>query len=154
MRDRDPFASGGTRSRHAGTSADRGQLSLPVVEAAVGVTLILAVAASLAAGVPAADTRTPQLEAYADDAATVLAGEPPRHQGATRLAEVTRSPEAFERERAALERRVDRILPDNLLYRVETPHGAVGFQRPAGVPVGRATVTSLNGPVTVEVWYA
>ena len=148
---RHPSASGGTRTL---TVADRGQLSLPVVEAAVGVTLILAVAVTLAAGVPAADTRTPQLEAYADDAATVLAGEPPRHRGATRLSEVTRSPEAFARERAALDRRVDRILPDNLLYRVETPHGAVGFRRPADVPVGRATVTSLDGPVTVEVWYA
>jgi hypothetical protein len=124
------------------------------VEAAIGVTLVLAVATAFALGVPAPDTRTAQLEAYADDAATVLAGEPPRHRGATRLSEVTRSPDAFERERDALDRRVDRILPDNLLYRVETPHGAVGFQRPADVPVGRATVTSLNGPVTVEVWYA
>ena len=148
---RHPSASGGTRTLSV---ADRGQLSLPVVEAAVGVTLILAVAVTLAAGVPAPDTRTPQLEAYADDAAAVLAGEPPRHRGATRLSEVTRSPEAFERERAALDRRVDRILPDNLLYRVETPHGAVGFRRPADVSVGRATVTSLDGPVTVEVWYA
>jgi hypothetical protein len=153
MRERDPSASGGTRRRSRALD-ERGQLSLPVVEAAVGVTLVLAVAASFGAGVPAADTRTAQLEVYADDAATVLAGEPPRHRGATRLSEVTRSPDAFERERGALDRRVDRILPDNLLYRVETPHGAVGFRRPAGVPVGRATVTSLHGPVTVEVWYA
>jgi hypothetical protein len=143
---RDPFAPRSGR--------DRGQLSLPVVEAAIGVTLVLAVAASFAAGVPAADTRTAQLEAYADDAVTVLAGEPPRHRGATRLSEVTRSPSAFDREREALDRRVDRILPDNLLYRVETPHGAVGFDRPAGVSVGRASVTTLRGTVRVEVWYA
>ena len=156
MHDIDPPASGGTGPRRRGGAGrtDRGQLSLPVVEAAIGVTLILAVAASLAAGVPAADTRTAQLEAYADDAATVLAGEPPRHRGATRLSEVTRSADAFDRERDALERRVDRILPDNLLYRVETPHGSVGFERPADAPLGRATVTSLHGPVTVEVWYA
>jgi hypothetical protein len=143
---RDPFAPRGGR--------DRGQLSLPVVEAAIGVTLVLAVAASFAAGVPAADTRTAQLEAYADDAVTVLAGEPPRHQGATRLSEVSRSPSVFNREREALDRRVDRILPDNLLYRVETPHGSVGFRRPAGVSVGRASVTTLRGTVRVEVWYA
>lgn len=154
MRDRDPSASGGTPPDAGHASPDRGQLSLPVVEAAIGVTLVLAVATTFALGVPAPDTRTAQLEAYADDAATVLAGEPPRHRGATRLSEVTRSPDAFERERDALDRRVDRILPDNLLYRVETPYGSVGFQRPADVPVGRATVTSLDGPVTVEVWYA
>jgi hypothetical protein len=149
MRDAPAARSGGSAG-----AGERGQLSLPVVEAAVGVVLLLAVAVTFAGGVPAADARTAQLDAYADDAATVLRGEAPRHRGATRLSEVTRSAAGFEREDEALERRVDRILPDNLLFRVETPHGAVGFRRPAGVPVGRATVTSLNGPVTVEVWYA
>jgi hypothetical protein len=132
----------------------RGQLSVSVLEAAIGVVLLLAVVMGFALGVPSADTRSPQLDLYAADAATVLAGEPPRHGGATRLAEVLASAERFDRERDALERRVDRILPDNLMYRVETPHGAVGFRKPAGTPVGRASVTTLNGEVTVWVWYA
>lgn len=133
--------------------ADRAQLSLPVVEAAAGVLLVFAVLGAFALGTPAADTREPQLDAYARDAATVLAAEPPRHGGATRLSEVVRSPAAFDRERAALDRRVDRILPDNLLYRVETPHGAVGYRKPGGVAVGAATVTTEHGTVTVSVWY-
>lgn len=133
---------------------DRGQLSLSVAEAAVGVVLVLGVATGFVLGVPAADTTDQQLEAYAADAATVLSGEPPRHQDATRLSEVAASPAAFDRERAALDRRVDRILPDNLLYRVETPHGAVGFRRPAGVATGEATVTTVDGPVRLRVWYA
>ena len=115
--------------------------------------LVLSVAGGFALGVPTPDGRTAQLDAYARDAGTVLAGEPPRHGGATRLDEVTRSPDAFEREADALERRVERILPDNLLFRVTTPHGSVGFRRPAGVPVGRATVTTLHGDVRIEVWY-
>lgn len=134
-------------------ASDRAQLSLPAVEVAAGVVLVFGVVTAFALGVPGADTREPQLDAYAEDAATVLAGEPPRHQGATRLSEVVRSESAFERERAALDRRVDRILPDNLLYRVETPHGAVGHRRPAGVAVGTATVTTEHGDVTVFVWY-
>jgi hypothetical protein len=133
---------------------DRGQLSLSVAEAAVGAVLVLAVATGFVLGVPAPDTRSQQLEAYAADAATVLAREPPRHREATRLAEVARSEAAFQRERDALERRVDRILPDNLMYRVETPHGAVGFRQPAGVATGEATVTTVNGPVRIRVWYA
>lgn len=133
--------------------ADRGQLSMSVIETGVGVLFVFAVTMGFALGVPSADTRTTQLDAYASDAATVLAGEPPRHQGATRLAEVARSPEAFERERAAFDRRVERILPDNLFYRVETPHGSVGFRKPAGVAVGTATVTTVNGDVTIWVWY-
>lgn len=131
----------------------RGQLSLSVVEAALGVVFVLAVAAGFALGIPQPDTRQAQLEAYADDAAAVLAGEPPRHQGPTRLAEIVRSNDTFERERGALDRRVDRILPDNLLYRVETPHGAVGYPKPGGVPVGEATLTTLNGRVRLWVWY-
>ena len=132
---------------------DRGQLSLSIVEAAVGVVFILAVTAGFALGVPAADTETPQLNAYAGDAATVLASEPPRHAGETRLSEVTRSADAFDRERDALEQRVDRILADNLMYRVGTPHGAVGYERPAGAPTGRATVPTPNGEVIIWVWY-
>jgi len=137
----------------ADRSRDRGQLSLSVAEAGVGVVLVLAVAMGFAHDLPDPDTRDAQLEAYAEDAVTVLAGEPPRHRGATRLAEVARSPGAFERERTSLDRRVDRILPDNLMYRVETPHGAVGYERPAGAPTGRATVPTPHGEVTIWVWY-
>ena len=131
----------------------RGQLSLSVVEAGVGVVLVLAVTAGFALGVPAPDTETPQLDAYAEDAATVLANEPPRHGGGTRLDEVTRSPAAFQRERDALDRRVDRLLADNLMYRVETPHGAVGYERPASAPAGGATVPTTGGEVRIWVWY-
>lgn len=132
---------------------ERGQLSLSVVEAGVGVVLVLAVAMGFALGVPDPATREAQLDAYADDAATVLAGEAPRHQGATRLAEVTKSEATFERERDALERRVERVLPQNLMYRVETPHGRVGYPVPPGVAVGRSTVATVNGDVTIRVWY-
>lgn len=135
---------------------DRGQLSLSVVEAAVGVVLVLAVAGTLALGVPSADpvARDAQLETYAGDAATVLATEPPRHGGSTRLTEVTRSPMAFARERAAFDQRVDRLLPDNLMYAVETPHGTVGFPRPSAAAVGVASVSTPAGEVTIRVWYA
>lgn len=133
--------------------SDRAQLSLPAVEAGIGVLLVLAVVATFALPVADGDATEAQLDTYAGDAATVLAGEPPRHDGTTRLAEVARSRESFEREDDALARRVERILPDNLLYRVETPHGAVGYRVPAGVSVGVATVPTGHGEVTVRVWY-
>lgn len=132
----------------------RGQVSLSLVEAGIGVVFVLTVAIGFALGVPAPDTREPQLDLYAQDAATVLAGEGPRHQGTTRLAEMVASEGTFRREQDELDRRVDRTLPDNLLYRVETEHGAVGFEKPAGVPVGRAEVSTVNGDVTIWVWYA
>lgn len=131
----------------------RGQLSLSVVEAGVGVVFVLAVAMGFAYGVPAADTETPQLDAHAADAATVLANEPPRHAGETRLAEVTSSRAAFHRERDALADRVDRILEDNLMFRLKTPHGAVGYERPANVRTGHATVPTAGGEVSIWVWY-
>lgn len=132
----------------------RGQLSLSVVEAGLGVVLVLGVAIGFALPVQEPADRPSQLDAYARDAGTVLAGEPPRHGGTVRLSEVVRSEDAFRRERDALRHRVDRILPDNLMFRVGTPHGAVGYQRPAGVAVGVATVTTGHGDVRIEVWYA
>jgi hypothetical protein len=53
-----------------------------------------------------------------------------------------------------VDERVHRLLPDSLMYQVETPHGMVGYERPGSVTVGVATVTTANGPVTVRVWYA
>lgn len=138
----------------ANRGADRGQLSLSVVEAGVGVLFLFAVTTTFALGLPDAGAQEAQLDAYAEDTAAVLSREPPRHDGATRLSEMTRSRAAFEREHDALERRVTRILPENLMYRVVTPHGAVGFQRPTNAPTGRTTVPTLSGRVTIWVWYA
>lgn len=132
----------------------RGQLSLTMVEAGLGVLLLFAATATFALGLPAAGASEAQLDVYADDAGTVLSREPPRHDGLTRLSEVTYSQSAFDRERDALAHRVERILPENLMYRVVTPHGAVGFLRPTDASTGRATVPTVGGRVTIWVWYA
>lgn len=132
----------------------RGQLPMPAVEGALAVLLVVGVAAGFALGVPQPDTRESQLDAYAADAATILANESPQHRGGTRLAEIAGAADTFERERGTLRRRANRVLPDNLLFRVTTPHGAVGFTRPDDVPTGVASVTTQHGVVTVRVWYA
>ncbi|QIO22043.1 hypothetical protein [Haloarcula sp. JP-L23] len=132
----------------------RAQLPLSLVEVALGAVLILGVALGFALGTPAPDTRVPQLEAYAEDTATILANEPPRHDRTTRLQEVVVSERAFERERHALDRRVARILPENVLFHVETPHGSVGTPVPGQMTTGTATVSTGSGTVRIEVWYA
>lgn len=132
---------------------DRGQAHLSVLEAGIGVLLLLTVIAGFAVGVAPPDTRSPQLTAYASDAATMLANEQPRHAGQTRLAELTASRSSFERERDALEARARRILPDNVMFRVETAYGTVGDPLPADVATGTATVPTESGDVTIRVWY-
>lgn len=127
---------------------------MTAVEAALAVVLVVSVAAGFAIGVPDADRRQAQLDAYAEDALTVLASEAPRHEGETRLAELAASQREFDRERAALERRIGRLLPANVMFRAETPHGSVGHAKPGGVTTGVATVTTANGDVTLRVWYA
>jgi hypothetical protein len=133
---------------------DRGQAPLTAVEAALGVLLLASVAFVFVLGLPASPADETQLELYASDAATVLSSEGPRHADQTRLAELAASREAFEREQGALERRLDRLLPANVLYRIETEHGVVGHRLPADVQTGTATVSTVNGDVTVRVWYA
>lgn len=127
---------------------------MPAVEGALAVVLVTGVIAGFALGVTAPETDAQQLDAYATDTATLLAQEPPRHRGGTRLVEVTRSAEAFERERDALVRRVDRILPENVMFRVETRHGRAGYRKPDRVTTGVASVSTRHGPVTIRVWYA
>lgn len=133
----------------------RAQASLTAIEAAIGVLLLGAVLLTFALGVPdGSDQQTQaQLDLLADDAATLLSNEAPRHRDQTRLAEVTASRATFDREKAALERRVERILPDNVMFRVETAYGTVGHPLPADVPTGAATVLTVNGEVTLRVWY-
>jgi len=132
----------------------RAQLPLSLVEVALGATLILGVALGFALATPTPDTRGPQLSAYAEDTATILQTDPARHNGTTRLGEVVASEESFDRERDSVARRVDRILPENVLFNVETPHGSVGTPVPRQVTTGTATVRTGAGTVRIEVWYA
>ena len=136
-------------------SENRGQASITVIEAGIGVLLILSVLFTFALGAPQGESESvqAQLEVYATDATTLLANEPPRHGDQTRLSELTASEAAFEREKDELERRVERILPDNVMFRLETNYGAVGYPLPADVPTGDATVLTTNGEVTLRVWY-
>lgn len=127
----------------------RAQLSLSLVEAGLGVLVLVAVVTGFALGPSAADTQQAQLDVYARDAATVLstdAGHVPR------LDEVAASRDAFEQKRRALRERARAVLPAAVQFRVETPHGAVGPPAPAG-PTGLARVPTANGTVAVEVWY-
>lgn len=132
---------------------DRGQLSLPVAEAAIGVALLFAVTATFGLGVGEPPSSEAQLDAYASDAATVLADGSPAHADRTRLAELARSPLTVQRERAALREQVERTLGANLFFRIETPHGAIGAALPRDRPLGRATVPTRNGLVVIWVWY-
>lgn len=134
----------------------RAQASITAVEAGIGVLLVMSVTLAFTLGVPSADeasTRA-QLDTYAEDAATLLANEPPQHADQTRLSEIAASAEAFDREKDELERRVERILPPNLMFRVETAYGTAGYRLPSDVPTGEATVMTPNGDVTLRVWYA
>ncbi|MFB6232801.1 MAG: hypothetical protein ABEH61_00940 [Haloarculaceae archaeon] len=133
---------------------DRGQLPVTLIEAALGVLLLFGVTLTFVAAPPPAGTAEAQLDAYAADAATLLASEPPSHGDQSRLSEMLRSKARFQREADTLERRVERILPANVLYRVETEHGTVGHPPPDGVPMGTATVTTTGGELTIRVWYA
>lgn len=133
----------------------RGQASVTAVEAGIGVLMLLSLTLVFAVGVPGEPTPMAQnqLDAYADDAATVLANEQPRHADQTRLAEITASEERFEREFESVHHRVEEILPPNVFYRIETAHGTVGHPLPRDVRTGSTTVPTTNGAVTITVWY-
>lgn len=147
------------RGRRRGRShrSDRAQLSLSLVEAAVGVLFVLGVTAAFSFGPTVAPAREAQLDADADDALTVLAGDAPARdaaaRGDSRLVAASRSPAAFEREREALRERTASLLPPNAAFRLDTPRGSVGFERPPDAQTGEASVVTTRGRVTLRVWY-
>ena len=138
-------------------SADRAQLSLTLVEAAVGALFVLGVTAAFSLGPAVAPAEEDQLDAYADDALTILGGDVPATDAAvpgdSRLAAAGGSPEAFEREREALRNRTAAVLPADVAFRLRTPQGSVGFERPPDAPTGEASVATTGGRVTLRVWY-
>lgn len=133
----------------------RGQATVTAIEAGIGVLLLLALSVTFVLGPPGGDdpAAQAQLDAYAEDTTTILASEQPRHGDRTRLSEVTASASAFEREADALERRIEAILPENVLFRLDTEYGSVGHPLPANVQTGTATLPTTNGPITLQVWY-
>lgn len=126
----------------------RAQLSLSLLEVAIGVLVVFAVLSGVILGVPTPE-RHAQLDTYAHDAAAILEDPSNRH----RPSELTASRSAFEQGRAALHARLDGLLPENLMIRIETPHGAIGYHSPSDVPIGRATIPTPNGSVRILVWY-
>lgn len=128
---------------------ERAQLSLSLLEVAIGVLFVFAVVSGMIIGAPTPQRPTTQLDTYAHDVAIVLDDPTNQH----RLSELARSPSAFARARTTLDDRLDRLLSENLLARIETPHGAVGYAAPASVAVGRATISTPHGRVRILVWY-
>jgi hypothetical protein len=133
----------------------RGQLSLSVVEAAVGVVLVLGVTAGFAVVSADPAPRTPQLDSLARDVGTVLASEPePTETGDdSRLVALARPDGSFAAVRTPARDRIEALLPADVLFRVETPRGTLGHTRPPTTPVGSTTVPTRYGPVTIRVWY-
>lgn len=131
----------------------RGQVSLSVVEAAVGALLIVSVAAGFAIGTGGPVSSEPELDTLARDTATVLGSEPAEDASGSLLVALARSAESFDRVRESTRRRVERLLPRDVAFRLRTPHGTLGYPRPPSVTTGSTTVPTRHGPVTVWVWY-
>lgn len=133
----------------------RGQLSLPVLEAVVGALLLLAVAGAFAVGTgDAGAARERQLDAYAGDAALLLEDEPGGVDGRSTLGRLVASDDGFDAAAPATRRRLEAALPSAVLFRVETPHGTVGYPGPPSRTTGVVVRETPAGTVRVEVWYA
>lgn len=157
---------GGSDGRRSpdGREPGRGQLSLTVVEAAVGALLVVAVVGGFALGGDVGDGRR-GLADDARDAAVILRTDTVPNgtlagTNATAVGHVSRAdaltggPAAVDRVRESTRRRLRAALPAGVLFRVETRHGSLGLPRPTGRPAATAPVAAANGTVQVWVWYA
>jgi len=123
------------------TGRARAQLSVPLLEAALGILLLLSVAGAFAVGVPDPGAREARLDGYAADGLETLRDGDP-------------SLDAFVRgETTGIETRLERLTPPGARYRLESDTQSVGAPVPAGVPRGRASTATANGTATLWVWY-
>lgn len=129
----------------------RGQLSIPTIEVSIGILLVFGVISLLTIGVTPPAQVDPQLEQYAEDTGVLLIQT--GTEKAPPLAGALTDKATFTQYRSAISQRTDRLLPDNLMYVIETPHGTIGHQPPAYVTTGRTIRTTPHGTVTITVYY-
>jgi hypothetical protein len=134
-------------------SERRGQLSLSVVEAAVGLLVVLAASTAFLVGLPDEGAEDAASTVLAEDGLVALGATPPDGDGASRLTALARDQSSFARERSHAAEQLRNLYPDRVRYRLETPHGAVGDSLPPRGPVGRAQRHTTDGRVTLWVWF-
>lgn len=137
----------------ARTESTRGQLSLSVVEAVVGLVVVLAAATTFVVGLPETGAEDTELTVLAADGLTVLESTPPEDDGTSRLAALAEDQSNFVRERTLTAEQLRALYPRHARYRLETPHGVVGEPLPPRGPVGRAQRQTTGGRVTLWVWF-
>lgn len=128
-------------------------MSLSVVEAIVGLVVVLAAATTFLVGLPDATGDEADLTRLAADGLTALDATPPTGDGASRLTALARDRSGFVRERSGADTRLRALYPAHVRYRLETPYGAVGDPLPPGRPVGEARRHTASGSVTLRVWF-
>ncbi|RRJ29181.1 DUF7262 family protein [Halocatena pleomorpha] len=143
------LSDGWNRVERAIPNTSRAQLSLPVMEVAIGVLVVFAVLSGIILGIPPPEPRETQLDTYARDTATLLEDPSTPY----RLPALTTSRSGFEQGAPLLSDRLKELLPENLMARIETPHGVIGYRSPSDAPIGQTTIPTPNGSVRILVWY-
>jgi hypothetical protein len=134
-------------------SGERAQVSLSVVEAAVGLLVVLAASTTFLVGLPDPGADQAELTVLAADGLAVLDATPPAGEGASRLTVLARDRSGFVRERNETATQLRALYPPTVRYRIETPHGVVGDPRFTRGSVGRARQATPGGRVTLWVWF-
>ncbi|MDS0242114.1 MULTISPECIES: hypothetical protein [unclassified Haloferax] len=133
-------------------AADRGQLSLTVIEATVATLLVLAVTTGFALAPPAAAPESDSLARQAADAASLVASVPAAGSG-TLLGEACASPSDFDARATRLHEAASVGLPDGAFVSLRTDVGSVGRPPPETARVRTATAVAPRCTATLEVWY-
>jgi hypothetical protein len=130
----------------------RGQVSLSLVEAVVGLVVVFAAATTFLVSLPDSGAETTDLDRLAADGLTVLDATPAAGD-ASRLTALGRSEASFARHAGDAEERLGGLYPPSVRFRLETPYGAVGQRLPPSGAVGRAQRWAGGSRVALWVWY-
>ena len=136
----------------ADMGSERGQVSLSLVEAVVGLLVVLAAATTFLVGLPDAGAESEELDVLAADGLAALGATPPTEDGASRLSALARARGTFTQEARPTDDQLRALYPETVRYHLETPHGTVGTPVPPSRTFGQAQAYRLNTWVTLRVW--
>lgn len=132
-------------------TSDRAQLSIPAIEIGIGMLLILAVVSLVIVSRSGPSEPDPQLAYYAADTATILLSTgtettPP-------IGQCLESQQAFHQQCEKLTTGVNGLLPDYLLYHIDTPYGTVGYEPPENIETVTRVRATPHGSIAVTIYY-
>jgi|APHM01.1.fsa_nt_gi hypothetical protein len=133
--------------------SERGQLATALIEAGVGVLLILAVISGFVWTPTATVGSDAVLDQHASDTVTLLLSAPPIEEGQSSLNDACLTTSTVTRDRAEIMRQLQKVAPTGVGVSLHISQAHLGERPPTLVETGTATRVISECVIHLEMWW-